>query len=197
MSYLRRPDRRLWAAALAIVMASVPVMAGTASKSSSSSQGLLGPVNAENFRPNGPVTVTADRAELENGHAVLYTGHVTLVSDTIKMQGDHLELHQLPGGHYQARITGAPAHLEHAGAGPDNPPVTAHANTLVYDSRSTEIELLGDAQFTRADNQINADTIRYNVADRRAQAEGGSHQAVMVFTPPPPGASTAAPGAHK
>lgn len=189
-----------------MVMASVPVMAAAASKPAAASsshgagshqQGLLSPVNADNFRPSGPVTVTADRAELENGHAVLYTGHVSLVSDTIKMQGDHLELHQLPGGHYQARITGAPAHLEHAGAGPDNPPVTAHANTLVYDSRSTEIELLGDAQFTRADNQITADTIRYNVVDRRAQAEGGSHQAVMVFTPPPPGSSTApASGAH-
>src|SRR5581483_11728062 len=99
-------------------------------------------------------------AELVQGNSAVYVGNVTLDSDTLKMDGDRLELKRAADGQYTAKITGAPAHMSHAGNGPDNPPVTARAKTMTYDSRSGVIDLAGDALMTRGDDivspQVNA-----------------------------------------
>ncbi|MBV8063549.1 MAG: lipopolysaccharide transport periplasmic protein LptA [Nevskia sp.] len=156
--------------------------------------------SAADMRPSGPVTINANRAELVQGNSAVYAGNVTLDSDTLKMDGDRLELKRAADGQYVARITGAPAHMSHAGNGPDNPPVTAHAKVMTYDSRSGVIDLSGEALMTRGDDKTTAENIRYHVLEQRYEASGGSDgngrvQIVIPQVPAPGAAPAPAPAA--
>lgn len=141
------------------------------------------------LRPTGPVTVTADRAEFEQGGAMIYTGNVLLLSDTLKLSGDKLELQQFEGGQYESRISGSPARLEHSGTGEGGAAaqaVSAQANNLRYDTRSGIIDILGKATMRRGKDEITGDNIRYNVLARRIEAAGGSGGQVRIIIQPPP-----------
>ncbi len=129
--------------------------------------------SAADLRPNGPLTISANHAELTQGNTAVYTGNVTLDSDTLKMDGDRVELKRAADGQYTAKVTGAPAHMSHAGNGPDNPPMTARAKTMIYDSRAGAIDLAGDALMTRGNDQTKAETIRYYLLEQRYEASGG------------------------
>jgi len=157
--------------------------------------------SAADLKPSGPVTINANKAELVQGNSAVYVGNVTLDSDTLKMDGDRLELKRAADGQYTAKITGAPAHMSHAGNGPDNPPVTARAKTMTYDSRSGVIDLAGDALMTRGDDKTTAETIRYHVLEQRYEASGGGdgNGRVTIVIPqvnaPAPAGAPPAPGA--
>lgn len=145
----------------------------------------------EKLRPTGTVTVTADRAELTQGQHAIYQGHVALSSDTLKMHGDRLEVKQRADNQFTATLTGNPATLDHAGKPPDDPPVTAHAKTLVFDSATRVVTLTGNAQLTRGRNVVNGQSIRYNANSHRVQASSnGKGQVRMVIEPPPPASDT-------
>ena len=139
---------------------------------------------------NGPVTVTADRAEFDKSGTMIYLGSVVLSSDTLRLSGDRLVLQQFEGGQYEARITGSPARLEHAGvaASADSAaavPIKAEAGTLNYDTRRGVVDILGKAHMTRGQDQIDGDNIRYNVMARRIEAAGGSGGQVKIVIQPP------------
>ena len=150
---------------------------------------------ADPLRPTGPVTVTADRAEFDKSGTMVYAGNVLLTSDNLKLSGDKLVLQQFPEGQYEAKISGNPAKLEHAGLPADNgepqQPVQAQAANLDYDTRSGIIDILGTARMTRGKDEINGENIRYNVAARRIEAAGGAGgQVKIVIQPPPPKKTT-------
>lgn len=150
------------------------------------------------LKPTGPVTLTSDKAELVQGNSAVYTGNVVLSSDTLKLEGDRVELKQYAGGQYEAKITGGPAKMNHAGNGADNPPVSARAKTLNYDSRSGVLDLITDAYVMRGNDEITGDTIKYDVNQRRIQASGGTGGQVKIILQPSssePAAPVAAPGA--
>jgi len=159
--------------------------------------------SAADLKPSGPVTINANKAELVQGNSAVYVGNVTLDSDTLKMDGDRLELKRAADGQYTAKITGAPAHMSHAGNGPDNPPVTARAKVMTYDSRSGVIDLAGEALLTRGNDKTTAETIRYHVLEQRYEASGGGDGTgrVTIVIPqvnapaPPAGAPAATPPA--
>lgn len=148
---------------------------------------------ADRLRPAGPVTITATNVDWAKGGTMVYTGNVKLSSDTLKLDGDRLELDQLGGGEYRAKVTGAPAHLQHDGEPAAKgtkqdaeAPVTARAKTLIYDSKSGLVDVIGDALVTRGEDQITGETIRYNVIERRIQAAGGDKGQVRIVIQPPP-----------
>ncbi|MGH8456343.1 MAG: LptA/OstA family protein, partial [Stenotrophobium sp.] len=149
------------------------------------------------LRPKGPVTVTADRAEWQSGGAMVYTGHVALNSENLQLKGVRLELQQFPDGQYLARLNGSPARMDHSGdvdaKGQPQPPVSAEASILTYDSRTSVVDLNGNSVLTRGKDQITGSNIRYNVAERRIQAggDGGSGQVKIIIQPPPPAAAAA------
>ena len=152
--------------------------------------------SAADLRPTGPVQVSANRAEVTQGNTAVYLGNVVFDSNTLKLDGDRLEVKRAADGQFEAKMVGAPAHMAHAGAGPDNPTVTAHAKTLTYDSRTGNIDLAGDVLVTRGKDEIHGDTVRYNVLDRSMDANGGTKGRVNIIIQPPPPApgSSQAPG---
>lgn len=167
-------------AALLLAAALAPALAAPAKKASST----------DALRPTGPVTITADRAEWSKAGVMIYTGNVSLSSDKLQMSGERLELTQFPNSQYTSKITGSPAHLEHAGEpnekGEPTPTITADASTLLYDSRTSVVDVIGNAKMTRGKDEVTGSNIRYNVAERRIQATGGDGGQVKIVIQPPP-----------
>ena len=184
------------------VAAAAKPPAAASSKADKTRDDLTALPSASDFRPNGPANISGDHLESVKGDTsvTVLTGNVTLDSDTLKMDGDRLEMKKFPDGSYTAKITGGPAHMSHAGTGPDNPPITGHAKTMTYDSRTAMIDLVGDAELTKSGQTINAQTMAYNVRDKSYQADrgdGGSGRVTItvpqVPNAPPPRQPAAAP----
>ncbi len=153
----------------------------------------------DNLKPSGPVTITAKSAELVQGSSAVYTGDV-LNSNTLKLDGDRVELQQYPGGDYLAKVTGGPAHVNHAGEGPDNPPLAGRAKAMNYDSRSGILDMIGDAYALRGTDEFKAETMRYIVKEHRILADGGQGRVTVILQPRddstlPPEPSPSAPPA--
>lgn len=148
----------------------------------------------QGFRPTGPVTLTADRAEWVQGGEMQYFGHVSMQSDTLQLRGDHMTVRQHDNGQFDAQMDGAPAQLDHAGRpgtrGAASQPVTAQAARIDYDSRSGVVTLSGNARLLRGSDEVTGEQIDYIVAERRIRAAGGEGgQVRIVIQPPSPGAS--------
>lgn len=196
-----------WAQTDAVAVAAKPPSqaAPPSSKADKARDELTALPAASDFRPNGPANISGDHLESVKGDTsvTVLTGNVTMDSDTLKMDGDRLEMKKFADGSYTAKIIGNPAHMSHAGTGPDNPPITGHAKTMTYDSRTAMIDLMGDAQLTKSGQTINAQTMSYNVRDKSYQADrgdGGTGRVTIKVdqvpnSPPPrqPSASAAPP----
>ncbi|WP_341917918.1 lipopolysaccharide transport periplasmic protein LptA [Hydrocarboniphaga effusa] len=145
---------------------------------------------AERLRPTGPVTITAKNVDWAQNGLMVYSGDVKLVSDTLKIEGDKLELEQLGDGQYRAKVFGNPANLRHDAAPGSTekpePPVTARGKTLVYDTKAGLIDVTGNARVTRGEDELTSETIHYNVNQRRIQADGGSGGPVKIIIQPQP-----------
>ncbi|MGQ0587594.1 MAG: LptA/OstA family protein, partial [Gammaproteobacteria bacterium] len=135
-------------------------------------------------RLKGPIKITAERAELERREYALYRGSVRLESSDMVMTGDRLELRQPGRGEFEARLTGAPARLDHPG-NEKNPALTASAAQIVYDTRTATVDLSGGVQLARGTDMLSSGNVRYNVAARRISANGdGTRQVQITITPP-------------
>ena len=214
----RAPEWLAWAAGLALapafaqdqaaapsaVAAAVPAVAAMAPATSAAApaagnnstvKGQLTRLpSAADMRPTGPVSVTANRAEVIQGNTAVYTGNVHYDSNTLKLDGDRLEVKRAADGQYEAKMTGTPAHMFHAGVGPDNPEVTAHSKTMTYDSRTGMLDLVGESLVTRGKDEIHGETIRYNVVDNSMDVDsGGKGQVSITLQPPPPAPAPSAP----
>lgn len=135
--------------------------------------------------PRGPIKITAERADLERREVALYRGKVKLTSADVELSGDRLELRQPAKGQFTALLTGSPARLRHRAAA-DEPPVSASAGRIFYDTRTAVVELSGGAQLERGADTVSSDSIRYDVAARRISARGATGQQVQIVIEPPP-----------
>lgn len=204
---MSRVDRG-WFAALALSLAA-GIATSTAHAASTAA-------DRDSLRPSGPVKITADRAEWQKGGSMVYTGDVRLDSGDLKLNGDRLTLRQFDDGQFEAKVDGKPAELDHAGLAAvgskndERPPVSARASQLTYDSRTEIVEIVGDAYLKRGEDEIKGENIRYDVAQRRIDAQGrkectgedraaGKCGVVITLQPPPrkakPGAEAPAPEA--
>lgn len=132
-------------------------------------------------RVSGPITITAKNGEWREGN-MIYTGDVVMVSKTLELRGNRLELQQDGGkkSPYQITVTGTPATLKHAGQTEQDAVVNGRSKTMIYRSATQNIQLTGDAHLERNKDELNGDDIRYDVANRRVQASGGDKGQVRI-----------------
>ena len=170
------------ASALALALAAMASLAAASLPAQSQKAARA----AADVRFKGPIKITAERAELERREFALYRGRVRLVSDDMVLTGDRLELRQPGQGQFEARLTGAPARLDHPGDA-QGPPVTASATEIVYDTRTATVDLNGSVQLARGADQLSGNQVRYYLAARRISANGSDDgQIHLTITPPPP-----------
>lgn len=173
--------------------ASVPAPATSTADQREEEKAALTLPSVQTLRPSGPIEISADRAELSQGKTMIYTGDVKLRSNTLELDGTRMQAQQGSSGQVHAVIDGNPAQLHHPGTGPGDPPVSAHARQMTYDSATSIVELDGDAVLSRGENQIHGQNIRYNVSQRAVEAAGGAGGQVHIVIQPPASASSAAP----
>jgi lipopolysaccharide export system protein LptA len=183
-------------ALLAIVLsvplrAQTPATAATASKSPPAakfdSKTLSAAPSAEDLRPSGPVTITADRSDWVRGQSMLLVGNVVVVSDTMTLRGDQADVQQFPDGNYLVHLVGTPSHVDHPANGPDNPRLIGDSKTMDYDSRTHILTMTTEAHAVRGNDDITGDVIRYHVIERHVEASSlpGAKQVHIVLQPTP------------
>ena len=141
---------------------------------------------SQEYRLRGPIKITAERAELDHRQTALYRGNVKLTSPDLVLTGDRLELKQPVRGQFEALLTGRPARLTHHGVG-QAPAVSAQARQIVYDTRTSVVNLTGGAQLERGADTVSSETIRYELAQRRNSASGAEGGQVQIVIEQPEG----------
>lgn len=132
-------------------------------------------------RINGPITITAKTGEWQDGR-MIYTGDVVMLSKTLELRGARLEMRQSGGrkSPYEIVITGSPATMKHQGETAQDPVVTGRSSKMVYRSQTQNIELTGQAHLERDKDELNGETVQYDVGARRVQASGGDKGQVRI-----------------
>ncbi|MBI3171589.1 MAG: lipopolysaccharide transport periplasmic protein LptA [Hydrocarboniphaga effusa] len=135
--------------------------------------------------PKGPIKVTSQRADIdEQGKLMLYRGNVRLVSGTLELKGERLELRQPAPGQFEALLLGKPARLVQQGQN-HAPSVSASATEIVYSTRAATLDLSGDATLSRGEDVLTGDRIRYDLASRRISASGTDGEQIKFVIQPP------------
>jgi lipopolysaccharide transport protein LptA len=132
-------------------------------------------------RLSGPVTITAKNGEWQDG-VMIYTGEVVMLSKTLELRGERMEMRQSGGkkSPYEILLTGSPATMKHLGATEQDPAVNGRGSKLVYRSATQTIELTGQAHLERGNDELTGERVRYDVAARRVQASGGDKGQVRI-----------------
>ncbi|MGJ8669771.1 MAG: lipopolysaccharide transport periplasmic protein LptA [Oceanococcus sp.] len=131
------------------------------------------------------VEIEADEAELSEARDVsTYRGNVRLTRGPLTMRGDELRItRNAESGQIEARLSGNPATASHKTA-QDGLPVKASAKQIVYTTIVEILELAGDARIQRGEDMLQGDSVRYDVANARIQADGGNDRVRIVINPP-------------
>jgi lipopolysaccharide export system protein LptA len=119
----------------------------------------------------GPFTITAEYSEGGISGVMKFRGNVRMVSQDLEIRGDKLDLKQVAKGQYEANVAGSPAQMNHKGEN-GVPPVTARANEVRYDTRTSMVDLTGGAEIDRGTDVMTGDAIRYDVNRRHVSARG-------------------------
>lgn len=135
--------------------------------------------------PKGPIKVTSQRADIdEQGKLMLYRGNVRMVSGTLELKGQRLELRQPQPGQYEAHVSGRPARVVQQGQN-NAPPLSASATEIVYNSRAATLALSGNATLSRGQDVLTGDRISYDLASRRISASGTDGEQIKFVIQPP------------
>lgn len=145
-------------------------------------------------RIDGPITITAKNGEWQ-GDRMIYTGEVLMRSKTLELRGVRLEMRQPDGkkAPYEIIITGSPATMRHQGETAQDAVVTGQASKMVYRSATQNIELTGQAHLERGKDELNGETVQYDVGARRVQASGGETGQVRIVIDVPESDPPSAP----
>jgi lipopolysaccharide export system protein LptA len=122
---------------------------------------------------NQPIHIEGDDAEIDqNSETIVYTGSVEVVQGTLRVKGDRMVV-KINGDQVE-RITtlGSPARyqqqLEDAKG-----EVRAHADSIIYHTAEERVYLNGAASLTQQGNQLDGESIRYDIVNGKVDASAG------------------------
>ena len=168
--------------------------------------GLFG----SSINANEPPATKIDADELRHDEQKLVTefrGNVSLNRGALSLQGDSLELEQLPNSGMKGRVTGQPARFQQKPAD-SNESVEGQGKTIQYNSQTEIVVIDGEAVLRRLLNGRVIDTVAGDrlVYDQvtqtyRVESTPGQPRTRMTLMPrpaqtpqtPPPGPSTSLP----
>lgn len=120
-----------------------------------------------------PIHIEGDDAEIDqNNETITYTGSVEVVQGTLRVRGDKMVV-KIKGDQVE-RITtvGSPARYKQKLEN-DQGDVIAHADAIVYHTAAERIYLNGKAMLTQQGNELQGESIRYDIVNGKVDASAG------------------------
>jgi lipopolysaccharide export system protein LptA len=144
----------------------------------------------------GAMSVSADSAQA-NGQSTsvnfedsqwVFKGNVKILTDQGQLASDQADVTFVKNLLQKAIITGKPAAFEQRNPA-NGKPVHGNADLINYDVAKGTVLLSGHAWITNGPDEIRADTLKYNLLEKKMIADPGeqnSQRIHMTITPPPP-----------
>ena len=148
---------------------------------------LASPAHAEKADRDKPVNLEADMVTLDDIKKVsVYQGNVILSQGTLLLRADRVQVTQNAGGLDKLSATGRPATFRQKLDGRDEF-IDGFADRIEYDSVNSQLEMIGQAQLRRGDDELRGAQISYNantefykvVGQPDAQTPAGRVRAVI------------------
>lgn len=129
-----------------------------------------------------PINIKANRATqqtLSDGERTEYFGDVVMTQGSLLVNADHLVIHSINRKVTRIKATGRPAKFQQQSS-PEQPPVTARAETIDYRLTTEIVVLTNNANITQPDASFSGNRIEYNVGTEEVVAE---ERVNMIFAP--------------
>ena len=120
-----------------------------------------------------PIHIEGDDAEIDQtNETIVYTGSVEIVQGTLRVRGDKMVV-KINGDQVE-RITtvGAPARYQQV-LEDQQGEVKAHADSIIYHTSQERIYLNGKASLAQKGNQLQGESIRYDIVNGTVDASAG------------------------
>jgi len=120
-----------------------------------------------------PIHIEGDDAEIDqNNETIVYTGSVEVAQGTLRVLGDKMVV-KINGDQVE-RITtiGNPARYRQQ-LEDDQGEVQAHADSIIYHTGEERIYLNGSASLAQNGNQLQGESIRYDIVKGKVDASAG------------------------
>jgi lipopolysaccharide export system protein LptA len=123
---------------------------------------LAAPAHAEKADRDKPVNLEADTVTLDDIRKVsVYQGNVVLSQGTLMLRADRIQVTQNASGLDKLSATGRPAAFRQKLDGRDEF-IEGFADRIEYDSVNSQLEMIGQAQLRRGDDELRGAQISYN-----------------------------------
>lgn len=123
---------------------------------------LASPAHAEKADRDKPVNLEADMVTLDDIRKVsVYQGNVILSQGTLMLRADRVQVTQNAGGLDKISATGRPATFRQKLDNRDEF-IEGAANRIEYDSVNSQLEMIGQAQLRRGNDELRGAQISYN-----------------------------------
>lgn len=109
------------------------------------------------------------------------SGDIKISQGTILIQASSANGSLRDGMPYQITLKGNPVKFQQQ---LDNGMVYGTANTILYNSTSSEISLKGNAQIKQQGAHLSGETLRYNLTLGDVEAKGSATKRVQIIIPP-------------
>jgi lipopolysaccharide export system protein LptA len=137
---------------------------------------------AERADSDKPLHLESDQVLIDNAKKIsTFTGNVQLTQGTMLIRGDKIVVTQDKDGFKHGTIYGNTASFRQKRQGM-NEYVEGNGERIEYDSRSEAIDLYGQAQVKRGQDDVRGEHITYNIRTELFQVSSGEMSSVN--TPP-------------
>ena len=127
-----------------------------------------------------PIHIEGDDAEIDqNNETITYTGSVEIVQGTLRVKGEKMVVKI--NGNQVERITtvGSPARYQQQLEG-NQGDVKAHADSIIYHTSQERIFLNGSATLAQQGNELQGESIRYDIVNGKVDASAGNNSSSRV-----------------
>lgn len=144
---------------------------------------IAGPLRAERADRDKPVTLEADRVEIDDAKKeAIFHGNVTLTQGTLMMKADRIIVKQDADGFQYGIAHGNQAYFRQKREGMDEY-IEGFADRLEYNGKADKVELFAKAQIRRGADEVRGDYIAYNAATEFFEVIGGGKTAASPGNP--------------
>jgi lipopolysaccharide export system ATP-binding protein len=125
---------------------------------------VVSPLHAERADREKPVTLEADRVEIDDAKKeAIFHGNVTLTQGTLMMKADRIIVKQDADGFQYGIAYGNQAYFRQKREGVDEY-IEGYADRLEYNGKADKVEMFAKAQIRRGTDEVRGDYIAYNAA---------------------------------